>query len=724
MFKASPTKKREPPFWQSQLATRILNRAGVCLLIFAGCFTSAGRSALGQHSTETSLSSYRISDDESIEGRGSINDNGASEADTSDLDAVLSLADEPLESLSQRAVVAPALEVEVSTVSRQTSTVGRSPAAVFVITQEMIRRSSARSIPELLRMVPGLHVARISGNRWAISSRGFNGNYANKLLVLLDGRSVYTPLYAGTQWENQDTPLEDIERIEVIRGPGATVWGANAVNGVINIITKNSRDTHGALVNVGGGTEERDFATVRYGGKVGCGMHWRAYGKYSNRDNGFSPLGANDQWQIGQTGFRMDWDVDPCQVDKVTFQGDYFDGHPNNMRTIPLLVAPYQETVRDRGTTRGTNLLTRWTHTNSEDSDFSLQCYYDWIQRADATLTYQDISTYDIDFQYRFRLTPRQQIICGLGYRSVKANWVSSSSVVLTTPGRHTNLASAFIQDEITLSEDQLFFTAGCKGEHNDFTGYEFQPTARLVWLPSERASTWASFSRAVRTPSLIESQDGFLRLLPPLGPGVFPTLLGDRSYRSEELLAYELGYRAQQTDTFAWDVALFFNAYDHLRSFDLVSLPVLQVSNSMVGEAYGVEVSGQWDLNPCWQLRAYYTFLQMQLRVQANPLSDPSDAEGANPHHQVSLQSSHDLGCDWEFDVTGRFVDELPTLALPSYFSLDLRLAWRPHDGFEAAVVGQDLLDSNHYEYGAEFFRTHNTGVQRGVYGMITWRR
>ncbi len=640
-----------------------------------------------------------------------------------DLDDILSLADESLESLSQRQVVAPALEAEVTTVSRQVSTMGRTPAAVFVITQEMIRRSGARCVPDVLRMVPGLHVARITANQWAVTSRGFNGTYANKLLVQIDGRSVYTPLFAGTYWESQDTPLEDIERIEVIRGPGATVWGANAVNGVINIITKDARDTLGALVSAGGGTEERDFATLRYGGKIGSDLNWRAYGKYFNRDRAFASGGAGDNWQVGQTGFRIDWDLDPCKIDKITFQGDYFEGNYGNTRTLPSMAPPYQETLHDNSPSRGGNLLTRWTHTSSERSDFALQFYHDWAQRPGTLLTRQNIGTYDVDFQQRFPLCDRQQLIWGLGYRSVAASMVSSTSFVFTDPEHHTNLYSAFIQDEITVVEDRLFFTAGCKGEHNDFTGYEFQPTARAVWLPSEQSSIWASFSRAVRTPSLVEIRGDFLRLLPPLGPAVFPTLLSNRDFRSEELLAYELGYRAQPTDTFSWDLALFYNVYDRLRSIDVVALPVMQVGNAMTGKTYGVELAGQWDLSPCWQLRANYTFLQMQLHVQPNPLLDPADAEGENPHNQVYLQSSHDLNYDLEFDIIARYVDSIPTMSISNYVSLDLRLAWHPDANVEAAVVARNLLANHRYEYKSSFFQTQNTGVERGVYGMVTWR-
>lgn len=662
--------------------------------------------------------------------RRAVSDGPVSTADDAadDIDKLMDMADEDLAQVANVNVTASALQVEVSTVARQTSTVGRSAAAVFVITPEMIRRSGANCVPEVLRMVPGLHVARTTANSWAVTSRGFNGSYANKLLVQIDGRSVYTPLFAGTFWGMHNTPLEDIERIEVIRGPGATVWGANAVNGVINIITKKAHDTHGVMAKVGGGTEERDFATFRYGGWIGRGLNYRVYGNYNHRDDGYSPAGNIDETLVGQTGFRMDWDLDPCQTNKITIQGDYFEERPGKRETVPLLVPPFRETRHVNTPLRGGNLLARWTHTESEDSDFALQFYHDRHEYSDALLRQATVGTYDIDFQHRFRWTNRQKIVWGLGYRSVNLNSMPSVSIVIDPPEVHTDLYSAFIQDEITLVDDRLYFTAGCKGEHNDFTGYVFQPTARLVWLPSERSSAWAAFSRAVRTPSLIESQDGLIRTLPepPLPSFLIPTTYASRDFRAEELLAYELGYRAQPIDEFSWDLTLFHNVYEDLRSFDLLSLvpPVFMLSNRMAGDTYGVELAGQWDVTPSWRLSGHYTFLRMQLHSAANtPVDEAAATEGQSPQNQVYLQSSHDLSHNIDFDVIGRYVGSMPAIGIPSYISLDMRLAWRPSENLELAIVGQSLLDSHREEYRSEFFGIDNTEVQRGVYGMATWR-
>jgi len=530
-------------------------------------------------------------------------------------DGILELADRSLEDLVRQDVVVPAMDMEVSTVSRTTSTVGRSPAAVFVITNEMIRRSGATNIPDLLRMVPGLQVARIDANKWAVSSRGFNGRFANKLQVQIDGRTAYTPLFAGVYWSEFDTLLDDIERIEVIRGPGATVWGANAVNGVINIITKNAHDTQGVYVKVGGGTEERDFASLRYGGTIGERLSYRIYGKHFNRDAAFSPLGAHDGWDFRRAGFRMDWDADPCGIDHVTFQGDYHDGRTGITQTVPTPGFPFQQAVTEDLSKSGGNLLARWTHTYSEDSDTSLQFFYDHSGfTAAAGGHHQDV--YDIDFQHRFRCASRHRIVWGLGYRSVEICQVPAFTLALDPSDRRTDLYSAFFQDRVTLLEDELLFTVGCKAEHNDFTGGEFQPTARLVWSPTPRASGWAAISRAVRTPSFVESHNGRL-LLPPVIPNTptWPMLLANPNMLSEELLAYELGYRAQPSETFYWDLALFYNVYERLQSFRYVNDPLvdpltLQIGNDMNGETYGVELACSWEVTPRWRLSGHYAYL------------------------------------------------------------------------------------------------------------------
>ena len=664
-----------------------------------------------------------------------------------DLDDILKLADESLESLSTRDVVVPAMDMEVSTVSRTESTVGRSPAAVFVVTNEMIRRSGARSVPEVLRMVPGVQVARIDANKWAVTIRGFNGRFANKLLVQIDGRSVYTPLFGGVWWDAQDVVLEDIERIEVIRGPGATVWGANAVNEIINVITKRTSDTQGAYVQGGAGTEELGFATARYGGRIGDNAHYRIYGKWFERDTGFASAdNAHDDWRMGRGGFRADWTPNAC--DTLTMQGDYYDGRSGERSLYPSLnpATGFVTAVDQDESTHGGNALFRWHRKLSDDSDWALQTYYDRTERAFLANGFaEERDTVDLDFQHRFPLGCAHSMIWGFGYRNTKDAIHNSDLTIGTQPvilfaplERADDLFSYFVQDKITLLEDLLYFTVGSKFEHNDYTGFEFQPTGRLLWTPGDRYAAWASVSRAVRTPSRAD-QD--VRLLgrpigisPPATP-IFLDTTGSRATSAEEVMAYEAGVRGQPTDRFFWDLAVFFNQYENLRNFDYPQGPVPGAGGSLVvlgtmtdtnrAQTYGFEIAGTYDVTDCWRLYAAYNFL-----VVVPPTTVAS--EMGDPRNQIYLQSSWDLCRHLHFDMAWRYVDSVsgiggPGVALPgvpAFNAMDVRLAWDARPGMEVAVVGRQLLDSSHSEVAFDsFLGTVATEVEAEVYGMVTWR-
>ncbi|MGA2034494.1 MAG: TonB-dependent receptor [Thermoguttaceae bacterium] len=649
---------------------------------------------------------------------------GGSAKDILDLD---------IDQLSKVDVKVPAMDVPITSVTREPSTIGHSAAAVFVITPEMIRRSGATNVPECLRMVPGLDVAHIDGNKWAISSRGFNGRFGNKLLVMIDGRAVYTPLFSGVYWEVQNVMLEDIQRIEVIRGPGATVWGSNAVNGVINIITKQAQSTQGVLASGGGGSYERDFGAFRYGGRTGEGVYYRAYGMYFDRAADSFPADSHDGCQLGQGGFRVDWDVDRLNTDKITLQGDYYDGHVQSTTVEPVFPDPsgaFQQSVQKNIPVTGGNLVARWTHTIDEESSYSWQIYYDRLDRADpALLISQD--AYDIDFTHHFLLNDRQQITWGGGYRLVRDDVVNSDWLALFPPGRQINLFSAFLQDEITLVEDHLVFTPGCKLERNDFTGFECQPSARVLWMFDKRSSAWGAISRAVRTPSIAEEDACIVSL--PIFPHVpvFPVFFGNPNLKSEAMVAYELGYRVQATDHFSWDVALFFNQYDNLRTVDPTLVPGLppyfipfMAQNDMWGNTYGLEWSCQWEIAKSWRLRGYYALLEMQLHARGAAVPGSELDEGASPANQVYLMSSWDLGANVDFDMMLRYVDSLPALGVPSYIEMDLRLAWRPRKHLELAVVGQNLLENHLVQFsGTQFVPDQPAAVPRGVYGKVTWR-
>jgi len=631
------------------------------------------------------------------------------------------------------------LGIEVTSVARHSEKLSQSPAAISVITEDDIRRSGALSIPEALRLVPGMEAARLDSSQWAVSARGFNDVFANKLLVLQDGRSIYTPLFSGVFWDVQGTMLEDLDRIEVIRGPGATLWGANAVNGVINIMTRSAKETQGTLVTAGGGTEERGFGGVRYGGKFSDNAYFRVYGTYLNRDDSVLPNGAsaNDAWQLGRWGFRVDWDVSDQNL--LTVQGDAYRGDVHQVFGTfdPGNPTNFFRTVHDDFDVTGGNLLGRWSHTISANSDLQVQAYYDRTER-DTVIFKEKRDTFDMDAQHRFLIGERNDIVWGAGYRVTSDKVRNSPTISLNPDHRTLNLFSAFVQDEIMLLPERLRLTLGSKFEDNDFTGFEVQPSGRLLWTPRERQTFWASISRAVRTPSRAEDDVILNQVVPAgtLGPGspaFVTTIYGNRNFVSEELLAYEIGYRFQPHRTLSLDLALFYNDYDRLRSQEPGPSPTqpqvlptfpLHLENNLYGETYGIEAAVTWEIARWWRLQPAYTFLDMQLhrRPGSGDTSSEQD-EGKSPRHQFMLRSSMDLPHNLSLDGTLRYVDSLPALHISSYVSLDVRLGWRPVKNLELALVGQNLLHEQHAEFNPSFIATQRAEIERGVYGKITWR-
>jgi iron complex outermembrane recepter protein len=624
-----------------------------------------------------------------------------------------------LEQLLQSPVEVPALQQEVTTVSGQESTVGKSPAAVFVITQEMIRRSGATSTPEALRMAPGIQVARINANQWAVTARGFNANLAgliasnNKLLVLIDGRTVFSPFYNGTFWDVQDLILADIERIEVIRGPGATIWGANAVNGVVNIITKRAADTQGGLIQAGAGTEERGFTNARVGGQSGEDVHYRIYGRWFDRDSSFDPTGFNaDDWRQGRGGFRVDWT--PTECDLFTLQGDMYEGQTGFFNTL----APVRG---DDERVSGGDLLARWSRDLGGDNDVSLQLYYDRADRANSiALVDQEFNTYDAELRHHFHLDDWHNIVWGLGYRIVRDRITALTPTMTFDPSaRMYDTFSFFVQDEIEIT-DAHYLTVGAKLQHNDFTGWEVQPTIRLLYSPENSWAAWGAISRAVRTPSRIESDATIF------APGAVPFLDFVPTFDSEELVAYEIGYRSQPEPWFSWDVAGFFNQYDNLSSLSTTPVTVLPLfnTNRNYGEGYGAELSATVEMLSHWRVSGGYSFVELQIHPgtdTGNFLGSTGElVEGSTPHNQVFLMSSHDLASNFDFDLLGRYVDNLPAIVIASYIELDARLAYRPGPRWEIAIVGQNLLQPHHPEYAT----APRYEIERGVYGSVshTW--
>jgi iron complex outermembrane recepter protein len=637
-----------------------------------------------------------------------------------------SLADMTLEQL---------MNESVTSVSKKQTRLSESSAAIYVITQEDLRRSGAVNIPEALRMVPGLDVARVDANKWAISSRGFNSLYANKLLVLMDGRSVYTPLFAGVHWDAQDTMMEDIDRIEVIRGPGASLWGANAVNGVININTKSARDTQGALITGGAGSEELGFGGIRYGGKIDETAYYRVYAKYFNRDNSVDAAGrdASDEWDMFRTGFRVDWDA--TTENSLTFQGDYNTGHVGG--NFPPNQLDLSQSVVEELDLTGANLLGRWKHTFSTSSVLEIQTYFDHVDRH-SPYSAERIDTFDVDGQHRFPLGERQDVIWGLGYRLIADHDLSAGFASFDPNSATRQIASAFVQDEIAIVPEGLRLTLGSKFEHNNYTGFELQPNARLLLTPNDHHSLWASVSRAVRTPARYERDIHFTIGSSPGGGGVPPTqinLLGNPQFQSEKLLAYELGYRVQPAARLAIDLTGFYNVYDDLStaetgapSFVLnpppphVSVP-LQLANQMRGETYGAELAANWNVTDNWKLAGGYTWLGTQLHLDPTSNSFTSkDAEGDSPQHQFHVRSYLDLPYNLQLDAAAYYVDSLSHQHVPAYVRLDLRLGWHPTRNLDLSIGLQNLIEERHYEFGTST-GAQSTQIERSVYGRVTWR-
>lgn len=628
------------------------------------------------------------------------------------------------------------MDVEVISSSKKLEKISEAAAAIFVISQDDIRRSGVTTIPEALRMVPGVHVARIDANKWAVTARGFNDRFASKLLVLTDGRSVYSPLFSGVFWELQDTMIEDIDRIEVIRGPGSTLWGANAVNGIINIITKKASKTQGGLVTAGGGTLERGFGAVRYGGRSGDSGHYRVYGKYFNRE-GFVDSSGNrtpDDWYSYRGGFRSDWE--PNINDSYTVQGDIYTGRAGQITDLPSLTFPYKSTASTKTDTLGLNLTTRWKRSISDTSELALQFYYDRTQRKDSTLINEDRDTLDLDLQHSFSFGESHKIIWGLGYRFTYDQIGSSFTLQLNPSSRKDNLFNSFIQDDITLLPDLLRLTVGSKFENNDYSGFEVQPTVRLLLTPDQQNTIWASVSRAVRTPSRVESNSAAIgQIIPPntFGPGSplgTATVYGNTALESEKLIAYEIGYRLQPAQNLFFDLALFYNKYEKLIStrqgtFNPFTVPAVlpyTLVNNVSGETRGVELAVDWRAFEWWHQQLTYTYLHMDMHSD-NPDSFSTYIAklGTSPEHQFSYRSGFDLVKNISMDLWLRYVDTLPRSDIKNYVTMDARLAWKMFKHLEVSLVGQNLLEKRHQEFGLDYSRA--TQVPRSFYGKLTWQ-
>jgi len=611
---------------------------------------------------------------------------------------VADLADLSLEQLAN---------IEVMSVSRQAERLADAPASIYVITNEDIRRAGVTSLPEALRLAPNLQVARSSASGYAISARGFNSTTANKLLVLIDGRSVYTPLFSGVFWDAQDVMLEDVERIEVISGPGATLWGANAVNGVVNVITRSAQASQGALIGPGGGNRESGGA-VRYGGKIGTDGHYRVYGKYFDRDNTERANGTEvrDGWQKGQVGFRADWGG---ASRGFTLQGDAYTGK-------------LDQTQPARTSIDGMNLLGRWNQRLAGGSDIRLQAYLDHTER-DVPGTFGEVlDILDVEFQHGIQLAASNRVLWGGGYRYARDSVQNSAALAFLPADKNLDWANVFVQDEIKLSAT-VELTAGLKLERNDYTGWEYLPSVRLAWKPAADQLLWTALSRAVRAPSRLDRE-----LFAPGNPPF--ALAGGPNFRSEISNIFEIGYRARPASAISYSFTVFYHDHDHLRSLEpapggtcvaIVPGNTCVLGNLMEGTTKGVEAWGSYQVTRMWRLSGGTVLLDQNLQRKPGSL-DPTgpSALGNDPAYQWQLRSAMNLTDRHEFDIIVRGVAELPSPQVPAYTAVDARLGWRATRDIELSVTLQNLFDDKHPEFGAPATRSE---FERGLFLKLLWR-
>lgn len=610
------------------------------------------------------------------------------------------------------------MNVQVTSVAKEPQKISEAPASVTVIGQDDIERSGMGSIPELLRLVPGMDVAQIDSNEWAISARGMNSALADDLLVLMDGRSVYTPAFGGVNWSTVSYPLADLDRIEVIRGPGSTLWGSNAVNGVVNIISKSAKDTQGLLVDTRGGTQQ-DGGVIRYGGQVDANTYYRVYTQYQYNGEGQSPTGdaTHDEWQGLQSGFRIDRYA--TLEDTLTLQGDVYEQNAAEV-TIPFPITVARPVYNNGG-----NLLGRWTHTESDQADTNVQFYYDRQDQVNAPAGYNQ-DTFDASAQNRFPIGQIQEFTWGMGAREHLIQLTSPSYVTVSPSYLNEYILNGFAQDQVTIVPDRLQWDLGSKLEYNNLTNTEVQPSTRLLWTPDARNSIWAAFSRSVRIPSFYQETN--------LGLG--PIQVGTEHPDAESTLSTELGYKLQPSKDVTLDVTGFYNDYRGL----IVTVPNLlnpgavQYGNAVAAQTYGGELSANWQATPSWRLGASYSLLlahaqneQRELADQFVPAYEAQEFANSSPKNQFQLHSYWDVLKNLQFNTSLYYVDTLGQVSqpgglqyVPSYFRLDLNVAWKITPNITAMAGVQNLLQDSHFEYGSIDSVALPTEVPRTVFAEL----
>jgi iron complex outermembrane receptor protein len=628
------------------------------------------------------------------------------------------------------------MNIKVTSVSRTEEKLSRTASAVFVIGPEDIADSGALNIPDLLRMAPGVDVAQLTSNTWAVGVRGFNGRFSNKVLVLLDGRAVYTTTTGGVFWDVLNLPLEDIERIEIIRGPGGSVWGANAVDGVINIITRKSDETLGGLVTAGGGNLDQGFGTVQYGGTLGKKTDYRIYTKYQNEDHTLDAAGqeGGDGWHLLNAGFRADSTL--SEKNTLSIQGSIYTGEEGVPRfSLTSISPPASGFVDSPVPLSGGYLESVWNHTFSARSDTALQLSYDTYQRHDALG--EGRKTFNADFQHHFLWTDRQNILWGLALRYTSSQANGSLFVSLDPSTRNDYLFSSFVQDEIALIPDRLYLTIGTKLERSYYTGWAAMPSARLAWQINGRHTIWAAYSRPIRTPAetdiaIRSNVAGFI------GAGGVPTLIeleGNPDFGNEALSAYELGFRTAVSKKLSIDFASYYNDYTDQQTMEpgapflVTTTPLhlvlpLTYGNLMYGETHGLEISGEWKVMRRWRLAPGYAFEEIHMHTQPGSLDTTSVAiaEGSSPRNSAQLRSIIDLPHGLAWSASADFVDRLAAFDIPSYTRVDTQLTWKWGERGTFSLVGQNLQRDHHFEIQDFTQSVAANQIKRSAYAMIRW--
>jgi len=632
------------------------------------------------------------------------------------------------------------MEIEISSASKRPQKLVEVPAAVYVITQEDLKRSGVRYIADALRMVPGLHVAQAYAKRWAVSARGFNDEYANKILLLIDGRSVYSAAFPTVLWDEQTVPIELIERIEVIRGPGGATWGANAVNAIINVITKRAEATQGVSFTAGAGSEEKGFGNVIYGDSLGENRFYRIYLQGFKRDNSYHKPSflMKDGWYDYRSGFRLDWDS--SSTESVTLSGDIRYGERDLAYKIFSYAKPYWWKETGDVDVKGGNLMLKWEHLFEDSSQFTLKTYAQTSSRLSPNFK-TSVDTADAELQYLFYPWNRHSTTVGIGFRVNKVSMDGTWYLGFRTPEKDDYIYSFYFQDEISFANDRLKFTWGTRIDHNSYTHIEIQPTVRLLWKKSNQDIFWAAVSRAVHTPDLAAKSInwivGFRHPSAFVPLPLYTILKGVNSFRSEVLWAYEAGYRYFPNKKFKLDISVYVNNYSNLTTITpynkgvplLVHEPVdhfeshIFISNALKGEVYGVEVAASYAPLNWWTIKAAYTFTKMFLHPTGYiKFYDDKVQEGKTPRHQFSLLSMMTLRPGLSLDSWLRFNSELPSIDIPSYWALDVHLGWKRGKRWEFSLVGQNIFDNHHPEIEPMFWEQDPSEVERGFYGSITY--